>query len=86
MEERLNQILQLALLLKDMPFDAEMEPIVTELETLGDILVRGIDANQNGLIEPLAGECGANSAYEFSYNMADMLIYPGADRIPPSGK
>jgi anti-sigma-K factor RskA len=86
MEERLNQILQLALLLKDMPFDTEMGPIITELETLGDFLVRGVDANQNGLIEPLAGECGANSAYEFSYNMADMLIYPGADRIPPSGK
>ena len=40
MDTRLQKILELALQLKDMPFDPQMEPIISELETLGDTLVR----------------------------------------------
>jgi hypothetical protein len=86
MEGRLEQILELALQLKDTPFGPEMEPIIAELESLGDMLVRGADADQDGLVEPLPEECGADSAYEFAYNMADMPLLPGENRIPPSGK
>jgi len=86
MDVRLQRILELALKLKDTKFDPEMEPIISELETLGGVLVRGADADGDGLIEPLPDECGADSAYEFVYNMADMPLYPGDNRIPPSGK
>ena len=86
MDGRLRQILELALQLKDTPFGPQMEPIIAELEALGDALVRGADADQDGLIEPIPGECGADSAYEFAYNMADMPLFPGENRIPPSGK
>lgn len=82
----LGRILELALQLKDASFGPGMEPVIAELETLGGMLVRGADADEDGLIEPLPGECGADSAYEFAYNMADMPLYPGENRIPPSGK
>ncbi len=86
MEDWTNELLQLALQLNKMPMGPDMESIVTELSALGDRLVHGVDANQNGLIEPLANECGADTTYENAYFMADMQIYTGPDRIPPSGK
>jgi len=86
MDVRLQRILELTLQLKDTKFGPEMEPIITELETLGGALVRGTDADGDGLIEPIPDECGADSAYEFAYNMADMPLFPGESRVPPSGK
>jgi serine/threonine protein kinase len=86
MEGRLNLIIQSALKLNGMPFGPEMEPTVTDLETLSNTLLNGNDTDGNGLVEAIAGECGANDAYKLAYLMADMLLYPGVDRIPPSGK
>jgi len=86
MEGRLNLILQSALKLNATPLGSEMEPIITDLETLGNTLLNGNDTNGNGLVEATPGECGANDAYKLAYLMADMLIYPGENRIPPSGK
>jgi hypothetical protein len=85
-EGRLNLILQSALRLNETPFGPEMEPIITDLETLGNTLLNGNDTDGNGLVEATPGECGANDAYKLTYLMADMLLYPGVDRIPPSGK
>ena len=81
-----NEILQLALDLNEMPFGPDMEPIVLELRRLGTTLLAGTDANQNGDIEAVAGECGADEAYKYGYSMADMQIYIGPDRTPPTGK
>ena len=86
MDVRLQRIHELTLQLKDMKFGPEMEPIISELETLGGALVRGTDVDGDGLIEPIPDECGADFAYEFVYNMADMPLFPGEARIPPSGK
>jgi hypothetical protein len=86
MDGRLKLILELAMQLKDTPFGPQIAPIITELESLGDMLVRGTDADRDGLIEPLPDECGADSAYEFASSMADMPLFPGENRIPPSGK
>ena len=82
-----EQLLNLALQLNDMPFGPEMEPIVSEISTLGNTLLKGKDANKNGQFdEAIPGECGATIAYDFAYFMADMFIYPGADRVPPPEK
>jgi len=82
-----DQILPLALQLNEAPFNSEMEPLINQLSTLGKNLLIGVDANENGrLNEAIAGECGADAAYENAYFMADMFIYPGPNRIPPSGK
>lgn len=86
MDGWLKRILELALQLRNAPFGPGMEPVIAELETLGDMLVRGADADEDGLIEALPGECGADSAYEFAYSMADMPLLPGENRVPPSGK
>jgi len=81
-----NQILELALQLNETPFGSEMEPIITQLSLLGTELVHGVDLNENGIIDPVAGECGADTAYYHSYYMADFQIYPGTNRVPPTGK
>ena len=86
MEGWTNEILSLAQQLNETSLGPQMEPVVEELSTLGNQLVHGIDANENGLIDPVAGECGADTAYEHAYYMADMQIYTGPDRIPPAGK
>jgi hypothetical protein len=86
MEGWTNEILRLARQLNGTAMGSAMQPIVTELSDLGNKLVTGVDANQNGLIDPVAEECGADTAYEHAYFMADMQIYTGPDRLPPSGK
>ena len=86
MEEWTNQLLPLAIQLTGMPFGPDMEAIVTEMSDLGDRLVRGTDTNQNDLVEPIAGECAASLAYEYGWYLADMSIFIGPDRVPPSGK
>ena len=86
MEGRLNLILQSALKLNKTPFGPEMEPIIKDLEILGNKLLNGTDTDGNGLVEAIAGECGANDAYSYANLLADMLLYPGEDRIPSSGK
>jgi serine/threonine-protein kinase len=86
MEAWTNDILDLALQLAQTPFGPEMEPIVSEISQAGNTLLRGVDVNSNGIIDPIEGECGANVAYDHAYFMADMQIYLGPDRIPPTGK
>ncbi len=81
-----NELLRLALELNKTPMGADMESIIKQLSTLSNDLVHGVDANGNGLVDPIAGECGADTAYEHAYFMADMPLYIGPDRIPPSGK
>jgi protein kinase-like protein len=89
MQTRLNQILQDSLKLTQTTFGPDMEPIITELNTLGNSMLHGNDTNGNGQIdqaERVSGECGADGAYDDATFMADLLLYPGADRIPPTGK
>jgi serine/threonine protein kinase len=86
MDGRLNLILESALKLNDTPFGPEMEPIITDLESLADVLINGNDTDSNGLVDTAAGECAANDVYTFGYALADMYLYPGEDRVPPTGK
>jgi len=81
-----NQILELALQLNELPFGPDMEPIVSELSTLGTTLLKGTDADKNGDIGTVAGECGATAAYQYGWDMIDMLIFTGPNRVPPPEK
>lgn len=85
-EDWTNQIHQRALDLNEMPFGPDMEPIVSQLSTLGITLLKGTDANESGDVDAVAGECGATYAYEYGWDMADMPIFIGSDRMPTSGK
>jgi tRNA A-37 threonylcarbamoyl transferase component Bud32 len=86
MEGWTNQLLPLALELTESQFGSEMEPLINEMSALGSNLLQGFDANQNGLVEALEGECGVNLAYEYGWSLIEMPIFIGPDRIPPSGK
>lgn len=79
-----DQILPLALELQGMEFGPEMKPIIDELSTLGKALSSGVDANENGPIEPREGECAAFNAYYYGIYMADFPIFTGPDRVPPT--
>jgi len=86
MEAWTNEVMRLASQLNRMSMGSEMKPTIEQLSSLGNNLVSGTDANENGFIEPVAGECGADTAYEHAYFMADMQIYIGPDRTAPAGK
>jgi serine/threonine protein kinase len=77
-----KEILPLALELNDMPFGQDMKPIIDQMSVLGNDLVNGVDANGDGKIEAVAGECGATQAYEDSWYFADFPILTGPNRIP----
>jgi hypothetical protein len=36
------------------------------------------------VIEPIVGEGGADTAYQYAYYMAEMPLLSGAHRIPPA--
>ncbi len=78
-----EQLLEKALQLQEMPFGAEMEPLISEMVMLSEKILSGVDSNGNGLIEPIVGEGGADTAYEYAYFMTEMPLLPGAHRIPP---
>lgn len=77
-----KELLPLALQLNDTPFGPDMKPIIDKMSVLGNNLVNGVDADGDGIIEPVAGECGASLAYEDSWYWADFPILPGANRMP----
>ena len=86
MDEWTNQLLPLALKLNETPFGSDMKPIIDEMSLLGQNLMSGVDADHNGLVAPITGECGADLTYEYGWYMADMPVYVGPERVPPSGK
>lgn len=82
METWTREILPLALQLKDMPTGPEMKPIIEQLSALGNNLLDGVDADGDGIIESISGECGAGLAYENGWYFADFPILIGPDRTP----
>jgi hypothetical protein len=77
-----KQLLEKALQLQGMTFGADMEPLIAEMTVLSIQIVSGADSNSNGLIDPIIGEGGADTAYEYAYYMADMPLISGAHQIP----
>jgi serine/threonine protein kinase len=78
-----RQLLEKAIRLNEMSFGSDMAPLVAEINQLSKQIVLGVDSNGNGLIEPIVGEGGASTAYDFAYNAALMQLLPGEHRIPP---
>ena len=66
------------------PMDSpDLEGRIREAVSLADKIRNGIDVNGNESVEPVPGEGGAVTAYEHSYYMADMVIVPGTNQLPP---
>ncbi len=68
------------------PEGANIEADVRTAVTLANQILNGLDTNGNELIEPIAGEGGAITAYQHAYYMADMPILPGKDQMPAGGE
>jgi serine/threonine protein kinase len=58
------------------PNGSNMEGMVRQAVALANQMRNGIDINGNENIEPIPGEGGAVTAYQHSYYMADILIFP----------
>jgi hypothetical protein len=54
--------------------DSKTSESINALVALTDQILNGIDADKNGKVEAAPGECGAETAYEYAYYMADMPI------------
>ena len=55
---------------------SEMDTAIQRSAELADQILNGIDINENGSIEAVAGECGVLAAYQAVYRMADMPLLP----------
>jgi serine/threonine protein kinase len=55
---------------------ADMETAVQDSAALADQILNGVDQDDNGTIEPVSGEGGVRTAYEYAYYMADMPLLP----------
>jgi tRNA A-37 threonylcarbamoyl transferase component Bud32 len=55
---------------------SDMDRPVRDSVALADQMLNGVDQDKNGTIEPASGECGALTAYQYTYYMADMPLLP----------
>jgi hypothetical protein len=79
-----SQLLEETKALHEMAFSPTMSQQVDEITTLANEILLGVDSNNDGEIQAIAGEGGASTAYEHAYYLADMELLPGAQRIPPA--
>jgi tRNA A-37 threonylcarbamoyl transferase component Bud32 len=49
---------------------------------LVDLFVHGQDVNDNGIVEPIQNEGGAEVMYDYALNLGIMFVLEGADRTP----
>ena len=56
--------------------DPGREAAIRETVALTDQMLNGIDLDKNGKVDAISNECGAETAYEAAYAMADMPIQP----------
>jgi hypothetical protein len=64
------------------PTSPDREAAIRQAVALANQIRTGLDVNGNENIEPIPGEGGALTAYEHSYYMADMLIFPTDNQTP----
>jgi serine/threonine protein kinase len=75
-------LLEQTLQLQEASMGPGMQPIIEEMALLSGQIVNGTDSNGNDVIEPIIGEGGAQTAYEYSYKMAAMPLLAGAHQLP----
>ncbi|HSO11456.1 MAG TPA: protein kinase [Anaerolineales bacterium] len=75
-----QQLEEIALAVLDSP----NEKNVADLTALADRLLNGVDLDNDGTIEPIPGESGAQFAYDYAYSMADMPLLNVGNTPTPS--
>lgn len=56
--------------------DTDVDQTIHDAVTLADQILNGVDEDDSGEVEPVPGECGVLTAYEYAYYMADMVLLP----------
>lgn len=78
-----SQLQEMVAAVLETPEGAITQKMTADLVTIADQMLEGVDLDNNGNVDPVAGESGAQSAYQFAYSMADMpyvlVGYFGAD-------
>jgi hypothetical protein len=64
------------------PANPDRAAAIRQAIAMANQIRNGLDVNGNENVEPIAGEGGAVTAYDHSYYMADMLIFPAEDQTP----
>jgi serine/threonine protein kinase len=70
------QLQELVLAILKSPGGSDIKQLVLDTSTLAAQMLNGVDTNEDGEIEPVPGEGGAQTAYEHAYFMADMPLLP----------
>ncbi|MEO8355325.1 MAG: protein kinase, partial [Chloroflexota bacterium] len=70
------QLYDLLMTILTSPSATELSQPILDAVILADKMLNGIDLNGNEKVDPLVEECGAKTAYEYSYYMADMILLP----------
>jgi hypothetical protein len=55
--------------------DSPTKKNISDLVALTEQMLNGIDLDNNGTVDPIAGESGAQFAYQYAYSMADMPLF-----------
>lgn len=74
MEEWTPQLRDLIRQILASPFDPAMGALIRQAVALSDTILLGTDLNGNERVEAIAGEGGAQTAYQHALYMADMVI------------
>jgi hypothetical protein len=70
------QLQELVLAILRSPKDSDIKQQVLDSAALAAQMLTGLDADEDGEIEPVPGEGGVQTAYEHAYFMADMPLLP----------
>jgi len=85
-EEWAIELRDIAKRIAQAPDGANVEEDIRNAVVLANQILNGLDINGNELIEPIAGEGGAITAYQHAYYMADIPILSGKNQMPSTGK
>ncbi len=73
-----DQVIELSIQATEAPTNAEKQALTAQIVELTRAMLQGVDANGNGVVEPVAGEGGAYTAYFHAQYMAALGVLPAA--------
>ena len=85
------QLKELISAILEAPSGSDLNEQIVDVVILASHMLNGVDLNNNGTIEPVTDECGAQFAYIYAYGMADMplastgLVAGFGTPTPPGG-
>jgi serine/threonine protein kinase len=76
LEDWTSQLRDLLMTIVTSAPDTNLSQPVLDSVNLADLLLNGVDTDDDKNIDAVAGECGMSSLYGYAYSMADMTLLP----------